>query len=71
MKLIDAFNPFLKPSPEVMAVQELQDARRSLLEAQTGLDWARAAVAYNEARVARLTAIVQNTTNSDTISSTN
>lgn len=53
---------FRKPSAEVLAIQELEEAKRELLMAQTGLNYAMAMVAYNEQRVARLTAYVQNCT---------
>lgn len=53
---------FAKPSAELLAMQELEDAKRELLEAQTGRDYAMAIVAYNEQRIERLTAYVQNCT---------
>ena len=43
-------------------MQELEDAKRELLEAQTGRDYAMAIVAYNEQRIERLQAYVQNCT---------
>ena len=50
---------FKKPSADVLAVQELEEAKRQLLMAQSGLDYALAMVKYNEDRVRRLTARVQ------------
>ena len=58
----DFTHTFRKPSAEVLAVQELEDAKRDLLEAQTGLNYAEAMVRYNTERVERLTKYVQNCT---------
>lgn len=44
------------PSPEVMMARELDDARRSLLEAQTARDYANSMVMYHETRIDRLRA---------------
>lgn len=64
MKLnLDFFNPFHKPSADVMALMELEDAKRELLAAQSGLEYAKAMVAYNEERVARLTIRTQGESN--------
>jgi len=60
MKLdITILNPFKKPSAEVLAVTELEEAKRQLLVAQTGLEYAQAMVTYNEQRVERLTARIK------------
>jgi len=48
------YNPFRDPSPEEMIARELDQARRGLLEAQTGRDYANAMVQYHEARIDRL-----------------
>lgn len=53
MKLI---NPFRTPSPEELIARELDQARRGLLEAQTGRDYANAMVLYHETRIDRLRA---------------
>ncbi len=53
MKLI---NPFRTPSPEELIARELDQARRGLLEAQTGRDYASAMVLYHETRIDRLRA---------------
>ena len=45
---------FHTPSADVLALQELEEARRELLMAQTGLEYARAIVEYNSNRVVRL-----------------
>lgn len=58
MKFLHTLNPFRKPSPEMMATQELEDARRALLEAQTGMEYAKAMVAYRTEQIERLTKIV-------------
>ncbi len=62
---------FKAPSADEMAARELAEARRDLLIAQTGLDWARASVDYNTQRIRRLEVrqqtLVQNTTNHATI----
>ena len=50
---------FKKPSADVLAVQELEEAKRQLLLAQSGLDYALAMVRYNDERVKRLTARLQ------------
>ena len=44
------------PSPDELAARELAQARRALLEAQTGEEYARSQVTYNQARIARLRA---------------
>lgn len=47
-------NPFRSPSPEELIARELDQARRGLLEAQTGRDYANAMVLYHETRIDRL-----------------
>lgn len=42
------------PSPEKMALREMEEARRSLLEAQTGKEYAESMVKYHESRIRRL-----------------
>ena len=44
------------PSPEELAVRELDSARRALLAAQTGEEYARSQVIYNKQRISRLKA---------------
>lgn len=48
-------NPFRKPSVKVLAQQELEDAQRQLLVAQSAYEYARTMAAYHEARIKRLT----------------
>lgn len=50
---------FALPSPEVMAQRELETAKRSLLQAETDLEWAQARVQANRERVARLNTRLQ------------
>lgn len=64
MKLdITNYNPFKKPSADVLAMMELEEAKRQLLSAQSGLEYAKAMVAYNEERVTRLSRRVQEVSN--------
>ncbi len=49
---------FVTPSAEVLAVGELDDAKRSLLEAQSNREYADAMCKYHDARIKRLTAYV-------------
>ena len=47
-------NPFTKPSADVLALVELEDARRQLLMWRGALEYAASMVDYNTKRVARL-----------------
>jgi hypothetical protein len=47
-------NPFRTPSEQELIARELDQARRGLLEAQTGRDYASAMVLYHESRIDRL-----------------
>jgi hypothetical protein len=51
--------PFRQPKALRMAEDELEDAKLALLQAHTGLEYAQSLVAYNTARVQRLTAYVE------------
>lgn len=51
---MNPFAIFRKPSARTLAQVELEEARRRLLIAQTGLDYARAMVQYEATRVQRL-----------------
>ena len=42
------------PSAEVLALREIENAKRSLLEAQSGREYAEAMCKYHEARIKRL-----------------
>lgn len=48
----------ITPNAEVRAMRELNDAKRSLLEAQSGREYADAMCKYHDARIKRLTAYV-------------
>ena len=50
------------PSAEVLALRELEDAKRKLLEAQTGREYAHSMCMYHEARIKRLTAYLHTAT---------
>lgn len=60
MKMFDTlFNFFFPvPSPEVMAVQQLEEARRELLKARAEREYVTAIEGMYEERVARLTETV-------------
>jgi hypothetical protein len=59
-------NPFRTPSPEELIARELDQARRGLLEAQTGRDYANAMVIYHETRIDRLRAQLEVMTQEET-----
>ena len=46
---------FATPSAEVLALRELEDAKRRLLEAQSAREYADSMCKYHEARIKRLT----------------
>ncbi len=48
-----------KPAPATLMATELDDARRSLLEAQSARDYASAMVLYHETRIDRLRASLE------------
>lgn len=50
----DIIELFRRPSPEVLAARELDDARRSLLAAQSAAEYADAMCAYHQTRIDRL-----------------
>jgi hypothetical protein len=53
---------YTPPSPEVMAMRELDSAKRGLLEAQSGREYAHSLTLYHEARIKRLTAYLRKAT---------
>ena len=62
-RLIEYFkNVYTTPSAEVLALRELEDAKRKLLEAQTGREYADSMCKYHEARIKRLTTYLHNAT---------
>jgi hypothetical protein len=50
---------FRKPSAEILAQRELEDAKRELLAAQAGLEYCTAMVDYHVSRIQRLSAMVK------------
>ncbi len=54
MNVKQLIEPFRKPSAELIAQRELEDAKRELLQAQAGQEYAAAMVQYHEARITRL-----------------
>ena len=52
-KLIEMFRT---PSAEVLALKELEEAERSLLEAQTSQEYSKRMAEYHNDRIKRLTA---------------
>jgi hypothetical protein len=54
-KLKGILDLYKKPSHVALAQDELDDAKRDLLAAQTALAYAEAAVSFNSAQVVRLT----------------
>lgn len=51
-------NTFRLPTADLMAVRELEEAKRSLLHMQSSQDYAKSMCAYHTERVKRLTAYV-------------
>lgn len=56
MKLI---NSLKTPSAEVLAMRELEEARRKLLEAQSAAEYAQSMAVYHAQRIARLRAFLE------------
>lgn len=53
---------FRLPSAEQLALKELEEARRKLLEAQSGREYADSMCKYHEARIKRLSAYLHSAT---------
>ena len=47
------------PSAEVLAIKELEEAKRKLLDAQTSREYAESMVKFREAQIKRLTAYIK------------
>jgi hypothetical protein len=47
------------PSAEVLALRELEESKRRLLEAQTAREYAESMCKYREAQIKRLTAYIK------------
>lgn len=56
---------FHKPTPLEMAMKELILAEHAKLEAETGKEYAETTVAYNTARIKRLTKYINDATKED------
>jgi hypothetical protein len=56
--------PFRKPSAEMLALHELEDAKRMLLEAHSAQEYALSMCEYHQARVERLTNYLHHATGS-------
>jgi hypothetical protein len=50
---------YASPSAEVLAMRELEDSKRRLLEAQTAREYADSMCKYREAQIKRLTAYIK------------
>jgi hypothetical protein len=55
-------NAYTTPSAEALALRELEDSKRRLLEAQTAREYAEAMCKYREAQIKRLTAYLHKAT---------
>lgn len=55
-------NVYTTPSAEVLALRELEEAKRRLLEAQTAREYAESMCKYREAQIKRLTAYLHKAT---------
>ena len=50
------------PTAEMLALKELEEAKRKLLEAQTAKEYAESMCKYREAQIKRLTTYLHNST---------
>jgi hypothetical protein len=57
-----AKNAYTTPSAEALALRELEDSKRRLLEAQTAREYAESMCKYREAQIKRLTAYLHKAT---------
>jgi hypothetical protein len=57
-----AKNAYTTPSAETLALRELEDSKRRLLEAQTAREYAESMCKYREAQIKRLTAYLHKAT---------
>lgn len=55
-------NIYTTPSAEVIALRELEDSKRKLLEAQSGREYADSMCKYYEAKIKRLTVYLHKAT---------
>ena len=56
---------YATPSAETLALRELEDSKRRLLEAQTAREYADSMCKYREAQIKRLTAYLHKATEVD------
>jgi hypothetical protein len=62
MKLINALKSlYAPPSPEVIALRELEESRRELLSAHTQQEYSLKMVEFHKGKVKRLTAFLKET----------
>ena len=65
-KLIDYIkNIYTPPSAETLALRELEEARRRLLESQSAREYTESMCKYHEARIKRLTTYIHNATETE------
>jgi len=55
-------NIYVTPSAEVIALRELEESKRKLLEAQSGREYADSMCKYYEAKIKRLTVYLNKAT---------
>jgi hypothetical protein len=55
-------NAYTTPSAETLALRELEDCKRRLLEAQTAREYAESMCKYREAQIKRLTTYLHKAT---------
>ena len=55
-------NAYATPSAEALALRELEEAKRALLEAQSAREYADSMCKYREAQIKRLTAYLHKAT---------
>ena len=58
-------NVYATPSAESLALRELEEAKRSLLETQSAREYAESMCKYREAQIKRLTAYLHKATEVD------
>jgi len=59
-------NAYTTPSAEALALRELEEAKRALLETQSAREYADSMCKYREAQIKRLTAYLHKATEVDT-----
>lgn len=63
MNLIDYLKKlYAAPSADAIALRELEDSKRKLMDAQSGREYADSMCKYHEARIKRLTAYLHTVT---------